>query len=85
MLPRVSLLIKESGLLTDNILLTSQKTLMLIFVVTLLVVVFWGKDTAYLREKYSRNLWMIFACGIVLSVSVMQFSSALPDFIYEGF
>lgn len=84
-LPKVTSLLRESGLLTDNILLVSQKLFMAVFVASLLLIVSFGKDITYLREKYCQKLWIMLVSGIILSVSVMQFSSTVPSFIYEGF
>lgn len=84
-LPRVASMIRESGLFTDDTLLMSQKLFMSIFVTGLLLAVSFGKDITYLREKYCQKIGMMAASGIILSLSVMQFSSTLPGFIYEGF
>ena len=84
-LPRVASMIRESGLLTDDTLLMSQKLFMIVFVTGLLWAVSFGKDITYLREKYCQKIGMMAVSGIILSLSVMQFSSALPGFIYEGF
>ena len=85
MLPRIAALVKISGLLTENTLVMVQKYLIFVFVVILLLIVFWGKDVAYLREKYCDKVLMMWICGVILSLSVMQFSEAMPAFIYEGF
>lgn len=84
-LPKVTSLLRESGLLTDNILLALQKIFMAVLFIGLLWVVSFGKDIIYLREKYCQQIWIMLVSGIILSVSVMQFSSTVPSFIYEGF
>ncbi|MBD5505020.1 MAG: MBOAT family protein [Lachnospiraceae bacterium] len=85
MLPQTVSLIKAAGLLTESSLFTFQKIYLIVFVGILLAVALWGKDVTYLREKYSSKLWMMALSGLILSISVMQFSTVTPSFIYEGF
>lgn len=83
--PQTVSLIKITELLTEDTLLLLQKNIMIALVGILLIVVFWGKDVTYFREKYASKLWMMLMCGLILSASVMQFSTNVPSFIYEGF
>lgn len=85
MLPRIANLINISGLLTGDTVVMVQKNLIFVFVMILLLIVFLGKDVTYLREKYCDKIWMMWVCGGILSLSVMQFAEATPTFIYEGF
>ena len=85
MLPRIANLINISGLLTGDTVVMVQKNLIFVFVMILLLIVFLGNDVTYLREKYCDKIWMMWVCGGILSLSVMQFAEAMPTFIYEGF
>lgn len=85
MMPKIATLAEVSGLLTGNALTMVQKHMMFAFVMVLLWIVFCAKDVTYIREKYCNKVWMMCACGGILSLSIMQFSTAIPTFIYEGF
>ena len=85
MLPRIATLAQISGLLTEDVILMAQKGIIWVFILLLLWIVFWAKDVTYLREKYCDKIWMMYVCGGILSLSVMQLSEAVPTFIYEGF
>lgn len=85
MIPQTASIIMAGGLMSADALLMLQKILIILFVVGLLFVVFVGKDVTYLRERYSSKIWMVIICGVILSISVMQFSAIVPSFIYEGF
>lgn len=85
MLPRIVALVETSGFLTEATIVMVQKSLIFAFVLLLLLIVFGAKDVTYIREKYCDKVWMMCVCGMILSLSVMQFSTAVPTFIYEGF
>ena len=85
MLPRIATLVNISGLLTGDTVVMVQKCMIFVFVLILLLIVFCGKDVTYLREKYCDKIGIMWVCGGILSLSVMQFSEAMPAFIYEGF
>lgn len=85
MLPRIAALVETSGLLTEDTIVMVQKSIIIVFVLLLLLIVFAAKDVTYIREKYCDKAWIMCVCGGILSLSVMQFSTAIPAFIYEGF
>lgn len=85
MLPRIAAMVNISGMLAGDTVVIVQKYMMFVFALILLLIVFCGKDVTYLREKYCDKVWMMWVCGGILSLSVMQFSEAMPAFIYEGF
>lgn len=84
MFPMLFSIIKEIGVKGDIVFIW-QKVLTITSIIILLVIVFQGKNVKFLREKYCTKTWMALLCGIILSLSIMQFSTGAPDFIYEGF
>lgn len=84
MFPRIFSIINLICVNSDVVLIW-QKVLTTTYIIVLLVVIFRAQNVELLREKYCSKIWMALLSGIVLSLSVMQFSAAAPGFIYEGF
>lgn len=77
-------LLNGLGYLTYDTAFLCRKVLSVIFIFTLLVVVFQGKNVNELKKIYCRNIYFAMFCGIILFFSVIQFTS-VTAFIYEGF